>query len=427
MCYPCNMRTIRRSVAVLLLIAFLMLSAPLISRADTTSNQSQLITLLQQLIIVLQTQLQEILAQIQASQTTPLSKDPPTPTVFPSIFNQPPAPTCTFSANPRSITAGQSATLSWASSNATAASISSLGSTLAAGVQTVSPLFTTLYFGTFTGPGGKSICSAIVSVTSVAKHTATAATTSITGISGTFPPTGISCAYSDGKSQTCPSNITSGIPANCKKWSMCPTNCSRDYPDGFATCTTQYQWCITPQYPTCSAFFDTGQTTGGSSNASCVVHNQYCGDTVIPNGELAYYDCCAAGVYQLCQNGVLVQPSSWADIQSRPKHTTNWCPQDPGHHTLSDIRVKEDVIPIRNALDKLSQLNGIFFNWKDSSMPQGQQMGVIAQEVQKVFPEAVIESNGVLYVNYYALIAPIIEGMKELKLQNDLLLQKLGQ
>lgn len=48
-------------------------------------------------------------------------------------------------------------------------------------------------------------------------------------------------------------------------------------------------------------------------------------------------------------------------------------------------------------------------------------MGVIAQEVQKVFPEAVIESNGVLYVNYYSLIAPIIEALKELKLHNDML------
>ena len=52
-------------------------------------------------------------------------------------------------------------------------------------------------------------------------------------------------------------------------------------------------------------------------------------------------------------------------------------------------------------------------------MPQQQQMGVIAQEVQKVFPEAVIENNGILYVNYSAMIAPIIEAIKELKLQND--------
>lgn len=49
-------------------------------------------------------------------------------------------------------------------------------------------------------------------------------------------------------------------------------------------------------------------------------------------------------------------------------------------------------------------------------------MGVIAQEVQKVFPEAVLQdASGILYVNYYSLIAPIIEALKELKHQNDVL------
>ena len=52
-------------------------------------------------------------------------------------------------------------------------------------------------------------------------------------------------------------------------------------------------------------------------------------------------------------------------------------------------------------------------------------MGVIAQEVQKVFPEAVVENGGVLYVNYYSLIAPIVEALKELKLQNDTLRSEL--
>ena len=74
------------------------------------------------------------------------------------------------------------------------------------------------------------------------------------------------------------------------------------------------------------------------------------------------------------------------------------------------------------ALDKLLQLHGILFTWKDSTMPQERQMGVIAQEVQKVFPEAVVmDASGTLYVNYYSLIAPIIEATKELKSENDAL------
>jgi len=98
---------------------------------------------------------------------------------------------------------------------------------------------------------------------------------------------------------------------------------------------------------------------------------------------------------------------------------------NPCTFSQSDVRLKENISPIPDALAKLSQLNGIFFTWKDHSISQEQQMGVIAQEVQKVFPEAVVENGGVLYVNYYSLIAPIVEALKELKLQNDTLRSEL--
>ena len=89
---------------------------------------------------------------------------------------------------------------------------------------------------------------------------------------------------------------------------------------------------------------------------------------------------------------------------------------------MSDIRLKTNISPIPNALDKLLQLNGILYTWKDPSKTQDRQMGVIAQDVQKVFPEAVhADEQGILSVNYYMLIAPIIEGMKELKAENALL------
>ena len=127
---------------------------------------------------------------------------------------------------------------------------------------------------------------------------------------------------------------------------------------------------------------------------------------------------------QLCQNGALVPPQGWPPgYAANPHvHTTNGCGKDPSIYSQSDIGVKKDVIPIRNALDKLLQLNAIFFKYKDSSMPQGEQMGLIAQEVQKVFPEAVIQdASGILYVNYASLIAPIVEALKELQAENDAL------
>ncbi|MFZ1074905.1 MAG: peptidoglycan-binding protein, partial [Minisyncoccia bacterium] len=65
-----------------------------------------------------------------------------------------PAPTCSISASPSSITSGQSATLTWNSTNATSASITGLTSTATTSSTSVSPTTTTTYTDTVTGAGG---------------------------------------------------------------------------------------------------------------------------------------------------------------------------------------------------------------------------------------------------------------------------------
>ena len=76
------------------------------------------------------------------------------------------APTCTLSAAPTTIDQGQSATLSWTSTNATSASINQgIGGVAVNGSRTVSPSTTTTYTGTFTGAGGTVTCHATVTVT----------------------------------------------------------------------------------------------------------------------------------------------------------------------------------------------------------------------------------------------------------------------
>ena len=60
------------------------------------------------------------------------------------------------------------------------------------------------------------------------------------------------------------------------------------------------------------------------------------------------------------------------------------------------------------------------FYWKDKAKGSGQQMGVIAQDVEKVFPQLVVTNdNGFKSVNYPGLVAPLIEAVKELKADND--------
>ena len=82
---------------------------------------------------------------------------------------------------------------------------------------------------------------------------------------------------------------------------------------------------------------------------------------------------------------------------------------------VSDIRLKKDIEEL-TVLDKLTNTKGIKFNFINSDKPQ---IGVIAQDLQKDFPEAVMEIDGVLMVDYSMLAAIALQGVKELKEQLD--------
>ncbi|MEA9357881.1 tail fiber domain-containing protein [Bacteriovorax sp. PP10] len=94
----------------------------------------------------------------------------------------------------------------------------------------------------------------------------------------------------------------------------------------------------------------------------------------------------------------------------------------------SDRRLKKDITTIPNALEKISQIRGVTYNWNHDVHPElvlghREEMGVIAQEIEKVFPDAVTEdkTNGIKSVAYTMLIAPLIEAVKTLsKLVTDL-------
>jgi hypothetical protein len=79
----------------------------------------------------------------------------------------------------------------------------------------------------------------------------------------------------------------------------------------------------------------------------------------------------------------------------------------------SDERLKYDVRKIEKALDKIKKLNGVtFYKYTD---PQNRSTGLIAQEVEKVLPEAVrYDENGFLTVAYGNLIGLLVEAIKEL-------------
>lgn len=63
----------------------------------------------------------------------------------------------------------------------------------------------------------------------------------------------------------------------------------------------------------------------------------------------------------------------------------------------SDSRLKTDVVEIKNSLEKLKRLNVVTYKWKDKGMGEDPQIGVIAQDVEAVFPELVKETANPLF------------------------------
>ncbi|WP_420576426.1 tail fiber domain-containing protein [Ekhidna sp.] len=91
----------------------------------------------------------------------------------------------------------------------------------------------------------------------------------------------------------------------------------------------------------------------------------------------------------------------------------------------SDRRLKENIELLQNTLSKLNQLGGYNYNYKADDKKK-KQIGVIAQELQKVFPELVKEDDrGYLMVNYQGLIPVLMQAIKEQQLEISQLNQKV--
>ena len=93
-------------------------------------------------------------------------------------------------------------------------------------------------------------------------------------------------------------------------------------------------------------------------------------------------------------------------------------------NSTSDINLKTNIKPILSPLSKLLQLNGVTFNWKKDDRPS---VGVIAQEVEKVFPELVNETENFKTVNYDGLIGLLIEAIKDQQQQIDELKKQVNK
>ena len=100
-------------------------------------------------------------------------------------------------------------------------------------------------------------------------------------------------------------------------------------------------------------------------------------------------------------------------------------------YNSSDVRLKDNLQVIKGSLDKIGKINGYEFDWNDKSpgcaLERGHDFGVIAQDVQKVLPEVVVErKSGYLGVDYKRLIPLLVESIKELKQEVENLKKKVN-
>ncbi len=85
---------------------------------------------------------------------------------------------------------------------------------------------------------------------------------------------------------------------------------------------------------------------------------------------------------------------------------------------LSDARLKKNILPLQNVLPQLNAINAYHYQWLEEVRDSTWQLGVLAQEVQQVFPELVMkDEKGNLSVNYSGLIPVLLASVKEQQAQ----------
>jgi hypothetical protein len=90
-------------------------------------------------------------------------------------------------------------------------------------------------------------------------------------------------------------------------------------------------------------------------------------------------------------------------------------------NSSSDINLKTNIQIIENPIDKVLQLDGVTFNWKESNR---ESVGVIAQQVEKVLPQ-LVSGDETKTVNYNGIIGLLIEAIKQQQTEINNLKDKL--
>lgn len=153
-------------------------------------------------------------------------------------------------------------------------------------------------------------------------------------------------------------------------------------------------------------------------------------DTYIRGGKIGSHvyinDDAVIGNVKIGAGGI---PTEKLDVTGNLKVNGNIC-YTGTIGACSDLRYKTNFSKIENPLNKVLALNGLHYDWKvdefkENNFTKDRQIGFIAQEIEKIFPEMVVtDTKGYKSVDYARLTPVLVEAIKELKTLNDELKNK---
>ncbi len=175
-----------------------------------------------------------------------------------------------------------------------------------------------------------------------------------------------------------------------------------------------------------------------ASNGTNLIYNSaatsyFAGNKYTFNGNHAATGNSTAGIYDVGNEGLTLN-SLHVNFRTGSSGARNGVIDSTGtltvvgdvvaYGTPSDKNYKENIKPIESALDKAMKLQGVTFDWKksDSILDIKEDIGFIAQDVQKVLPELVRKNeNGKLSLRHQGIAPILLEAIKELKAEIEYL------
>jgi hypothetical protein len=169
-----------------------------------------------------------------------------------------------------------------------------------------------------------------------------------------------------------------------------------------------------------------GEGSGTLSNNLILNHNATHSSIQYGTGDLHFKDKSGSKKMTLLQNGNLGigtdTPSEKLDVTGNI-HCSGSITAG-SFIADSDRNLKQNIVPIECALDKVCCLEGVHYEFKNA--PDVKRMGLIAQDVEKIIPEVVSENNeGTKGIDYGPIVSILIESVKELKEENRKLNKKI--